>query len=138
MEARPAPQTAQTTTNTPSATTAKAWLGITGGTLTPDVAQAMNLNSDQTGALVVTVQSGSPADNAGLKGSDQNATIGGQQVPIGGDVIIAIDGHPIGSMDDLGAMLQAFNPGDQVTMTVLRGGQQLDLSVTLAERPASQ
>jgi serine protease Do len=138
LEARPAPQTAQSTTTTPSVTGAKAWLGITGGTLTPDVAQAMNLNSDQTGALVVTVQAGSPADSAGLKGSDQNATIGGQQVPIGGDVIIAIDGHPIGSMDDLGAMLQALNPGDQVTLSVLRGGQQVDLSVTLGERPSSQ
>ncbi len=138
LEARPAPQTAQSTTTTPSVTGAKAWLGITGGTLTPDVAQAMNLNSDQTGALVVTIQPGSPADSAGLKGSDQNATIGGQQVPVGGDVIIAIDGHPIGSMDDLGAMLQALNPGDQVTLSVLRGGQQLDLSVTLGERPASQ
>jgi serine protease Do len=138
LEARPAPQTAQTTTTTPAVSGARAWLGITGGTLTPDVAQAMNLNSDQTGALVVTVQSGSPADSAGLQGSDQNATIGGQQVPIGGDVIIAIDGHQIGSMDDLGAMLQHYNPGDQVTVTVLRGGQQLDLSVTLGERPASQ
>jgi serine protease Do len=138
LEARPAPQTAQTTTTTPSVTGAKAWLGITGGTLTPDVAQAMNLNSDQTGVLVVTVQGGSPAENGGLQGSDQNATIGGQQVPIGGDVIIAVDDHPIGSMDDLGTMLQSFNPGDQVTLTVLRGGQQTDLSVTLGEHPSSQ
>jgi serine protease Do len=138
LEARPAHQTAQAPTNSPTEARSRAWLGITGGNLTPDIAQAMNLNSDQTGALVVNVQSGSPADNAGLKGSDQNVTIGGQSVPVGGDVIIAIDGQQIASMDDLGAALQNYKPGDQITMTVLRGSQQLDLSVTLGERPATQ
>ncbi len=73
-----------------------------------------------------------------MKGSDREATIGGQSVPIGGDVIIAIDGKQIGSMEDLGSILQNYNPGDQITMTVLRGSQQLDLSVTLGERPATQ
>jgi S1-C subfamily serine protease len=138
LEARPAPQTAQSPTTSPTEASTRSWLGITGGTLTPDVAQAMNLNSDQTGVLVVTVQSGSPADNAGMKGSDHTATIGGQQVPLGGDVIIAIDGQQIGSMEDLGAMLQNYSPGDKVTVTVLRGSQQLDLSLTLGERPATQ
>jgi S1-C subfamily serine protease len=138
LEARPAPQTAQSSTTAPSQASSKAWLGITGGTLTSDVTQEMNLNSDQTGVLVVEVQPGSPADNAGLKGSDHNATIGGQTVPVGGDVIIAIDGTQIGSMGDLGTIMQNYNPGDQVTLTILRDGKQLDLSVTLGERPASQ
>jgi serine protease Do len=138
LEARPAPQTAQAPTTSPSTASSGVWLGITGGTLTPDVAQAMKLDSNQTGALVVAVQAGSPAESAGMKGSDHNATIGGQQVPIGGDVIIAIDGQPIGSMDDLGTMLQNYSPGDKVTVTVLRGSQQLDLSVTLAARPPTQ
>ena len=138
LEARPDRQSAQPPTTSKTEASTRAWLGITGGTLTPEVAQAMNLNNDQTGALVVKVVDNSPADNAGLKGSDHDATIGGQTVPVGGDVIVAIDGHAIGSMDDLGAMMQEYNPGDQITVTVLRGSQQLDLSVTLGERPATQ
>ncbi len=138
LDARPARQTAQSSTTSPTQASARVWMGITGGTLTPDIAQAMKLDSNQTGVLVVTVASGSPADSAGLKGSDRNETIGGQSVPVGGDVIIAVDGLSILSMDDLGSTLQKYQPGDKVTLTILRGGQQLDLSVTLAERPASQ
>ena len=138
LDARPARQTAQSSTTSPSQASARVWLGITGGTLTPDIAQAMKLDSNQTGVLVVTVASGSPADTAGLKGSDRNETIGGQSVPVGGDVIIAVDGLSILSMDDLGSTLQKYQSGDKVTLTILRGGQQLDLSVTLAERPATQ
>jgi serine protease Do len=138
LEARPDRQTAEAPNPSPTGASTRAWLGITGGTLTPEVAQAMNLDNDQTGALVVTVQPGSPADSAGTKGSDREATIGGQSVPIGGDVIIAIDGKQIGSMEDLGSTLQSYNPGDRITVTVLRGNQQLDLSVTLGERPATQ
>ncbi len=93
LEARPDRQTAQAPTTSPTEASTRAWLGITGGTLTPEIAQAMNLDSDQTGVLVVRVEDGSPADSAGMKGSDRDATIGGQSVPIGGDVIIAIDGQ---------------------------------------------
>jgi len=138
LEARPAHQTAQAPASSPNEASPRVWLGITGGTLTPDIAQAMNLDSDQTGALVVKVEKGSPADEAGIKGGDKEVSIGGQQVSVGGDVIIAIDGHPIGSMEDLGSILQNYGPGDKVTVTVLRGSQQLDLSVTLGERPAIQ
>jgi len=53
-------------------------------------------------------------------------------------VIIAIDGKQIGSMEDLGSTLQNYNPGDQITVTILRGSQQLDLSVTLGERAVTQ
>jgi serine protease Do len=138
MAARPGSQSEQSSSNTPNETSNKAWLGITGGTLTSDIAQAMELNSDQLGVLVAVVATGSPAEDAGLKGSDRTETIAGQQVPLGGDVITAIDGQQIESMDALANALASYKPGDKITVTILRNGQQLDLRVTLGERPASQ
>jgi len=57
-----------------------AWLGIQGRDVTLDVAEAMNLNPDQRGALVIQVTQGSPSDKAGLQGSQRDATIDGVQL----------------------------------------------------------
>jgi S1-C subfamily serine protease len=116
-----------------------AWLGISGGSLIPDLATAMNLKSDQRGALVNQVTSGSPAEKAGLRGSSSETTIDGQPVNMGGDVIIAIDNQPVKTFDDLVAYLtSSTSVGQTVTLTILRDGQQQDVKVTLAARPATQ
>ncbi len=113
------------------------WLGISGTTLTPDLNSANNLPANQKGALVVSVTSGGPAANAGLQGSNQQSTVSGQQVPTGGDVITAVNGQAVTTFDDLTAYLFLdTKPGQTVTLTVLRQGQQQNLSVTLGERPA--
>jgi len=106
-------------------------------TLTPEIAQAMNLSSDQQGVLVSQVQSNSPADQAGLQGSDNPVTIGGQQLLVGGDVITAVDGQPIASMQDLQSLLQEETPGQTITLTILRDGNQQQVEVVLGERPVS-
>jgi S1-C subfamily serine protease len=114
------------------------WLGISGTTLTPSLAQAMKLPSSQRGALVGEVSSGSPAEKAGLKGSTETGTVQGQQVPVGGDVIIAIDGQAVKTFDDVTAYLaRSTSVGQTVTLTVLRGGQKQDVKVTLEARPSS-
>ncbi len=114
------------------------WLGISGGSLIPDLATAMNLKSDQRGALVNQVTSGSPAEKAGLHASTQQTTVNGENVNVGGDVIIAIDGQPVKTFDDLVAYLfSSTNVGQTVTLTVLRDGQQQDVKVTLEARPAT-
>ena len=113
------------------------WIGISGGTLIPDLATAMNLKSDQRGALVNQVTSGSPADKAGLHGSDQQTTISGQQASVGGDVITAIDHQNITGMQDLQTILRQDKVGQQVTLTILRDGKQQDVTVTLAARPST-
>ena len=114
------------------------WLGISGGSLIPDLATAMNLKSDQRGALINQVTEGSPAEKAGLKGSDQQTTLNGQDVNVGGDVIIAIDGQAVKGFDDIVAYLaRSTDVGQTVTVTVLRDGQQQDVKVTLAARPAA-
>jgi serine protease Do len=113
------------------------YLGISGTTLTPDIAQAMNLPSDTRGALVGQVTAGGPADKAGLKGSNTTVTINGVQGTVGGDVITAIDGHTITSMSDLIAYL-AINTqvGQTVSLTILRNGQTQTVQLTLGNRPS--
>jgi S1-C subfamily serine protease len=115
------------------------WLGISGTTLTPDLATAMKLDPAQRGALVAEVLPNSPAEKAGLQASNQQATIDGQQINFGGDVITAIDGQPIVQMDDLIAYLaRSTKPDQKVTLTILRNGKQQTVDVTLAARPSQQ
>jgi serine protease Do len=113
------------------------YLGISGMDLTPDLAKAMNLNADQTGALVVSVTAGGPADKAGLRGSDQETQINGVSVPVGGDVIVAIDGQPVQQFNDmLSYLARNTEVGQTVTLTVLRDGKEMTLDLTLEARPA--
>ncbi len=112
------------------------FLGITGLSLFPDLAEAMDLDKGQRGALISEVRTGGPADKAGLKGSDGEAVIDGISMGVGGDVIIAIDSNPVQDMDDLIAYLSANTMVDQVvTLQILRDGERVEVQVTLAARP---
>lgn len=116
-----------------------AWLGISGTNLVPDLAKAMDLPESQRGALVVEVMPGSPAEAAGLRPSDQTVTIDGDEVRVGGDVITAVDGQAVNSISDLIAYLAASTQvGQQIELTILRGGEQDSLDVTLAARPTAE
>lgn len=115
------------------------YLGISGTSLTPDLADAMQLKSDQRGALVVDVVPGSPADDAGIRGSDRQVTIEGQDVRIGGDLIVAVDGTPVKSFDDVVTYLaRSTEVGQKVTLTILRNGKEQKVDVTLRARPAQE
>lgn len=115
------------------------WLGISGTTLVPDLAKAMNLDTGQRGALVEEIFPKSPAEKAGLNGSNKQVTIDGQNVDVGGDVITAIDSQSVTEMDDLIAYLARNTKVDQkVTLTILRDGKQETLDVTLAARPSME
>jgi serine protease Do len=115
-----------------------AWLGISGVSMAPSLAEAMGLDSGQRGVLVVKVVPDSPADKAGLRGSDQQATVNGEQVPVGGDVIVGIDGQEVKDFDDLVAYLaRNTQAGQDISLTLLRGGDEVDVDVTLAARPSS-
>jgi 2-alkenal reductase len=86
-----------------------------------------------TGAYVTDVTPNSPAQRAGLIASGFNDTIG--LIP-GGDLVIAVDGQPVNSPDDLISFL-VFNAevGQTITLTVIRDGQQIEVPLTLSERP---
>jgi S1-C subfamily serine protease len=107
------------------------WLGIQGGTLTPELAEAMDLDADQTGVLVGQVIQDSPAYDAGLRGSYETTYLNGQPVPVGGDVIVTADESPIAGFEDLLAFLQQAEPGQEVTLGILRNGEQIEVQVTL-------
>jgi len=114
------------------------WLGITGASLTSDLARAMNLDADQQGALIVAIVPGGPADQAELRGSSQDLTINGQPFRVGGDVITAIDGQAIDNFEDLVAFLaRNTEVGQQVTLSILRAGQTQTTTLELAARPSS-
>ena len=117
--------------------TTGAWLGIAGQTVTPEIAQAMDLPEDQGGVLVGQVEAGSPADQAGLRGSYKPATINGQSLLVGGDVITALDDQPVNRMEDLQGLIQQAEPGQEVTLTVLRDGKQVEVPVVLGEQPGT-
>jgi S1-C subfamily serine protease len=116
-----------------------AWLGISGGTLTPEVVDLMDLPADTQGALVIDVTQDGPADKAGLSGSDKTLTEAGQEYQLGGDVITAINGQPVETMDDLiSYLIEQTQPGDTVNLDVIRSdGQQETVSVTLGVRPSA-
>jgi serine protease Do len=114
------------------------YLGLSGTPLTPDLAQAMNLTASQKGVLVITVVDGGPSATAGLKPSGQTATVSGQQVPVGGDVITGINGQPVNRFEDLMSyLLDQTAPGQTVTLTILRGGQQQTVKLTLGTMPTN-
>jgi S1-C subfamily serine protease len=113
----------------------RAYLGITGGDITPDIAQALNLPVDQ-GVLVEQVLGGGPADDAGISGATGQATIGGQTVPIGGDIITKVAGKQISGMNDVISAVNDRKPGDDLALTVWSNGQQKDVTVKLGDRPA--
>ena len=114
----------------------RAYLGITGAEITPDVARALNLPADQ-GVLIERVLSGGPADDAGIKGATGQATIAGQTYPVGGDIITRVDGKEVTGMDEVIAAVNERKPGDEIALTVISGSEHRDVTVTLGDRPAS-
>ena len=97
----------------------------------------MNLPDGTRGVHVIAVADDSPASGAGLLGSDRQVTVDGLDLPLGGDVIVGINGDTIGSMDELVAYLVAnTSPDDVVILDLIReGGETVVLEVTLGKRP---
>ncbi len=114
------------------------YLGISGTTLTPALAQAMGLPDTQRGALVATTTANGPAAKAGLQSSTKNVTVQGIQTQVGGDVITAYNGQPVKTFDDLVALLaRTGQPGQTATLTVLRNGKEQQVTITLGARPST-
>ena len=113
------------------------WLGISGATTSALVLDRMNLPDGTRGVHVIAVADDSPASGAGLLGSDRQVTVDGLELPLGGDVIVGINGDTIGSMDELVAYLVAnTSPDDVVILDLIReGGETAVLEVTLGKRP---
>lgn len=115
------------------------YLGITGTTLTSDIAEALGLDMRTTGVLVSSVVTGGPAAAAGLRGATRELSVDGEPVPVGGDIITEIDGMQIKVFEDLlGYLFTRTKPGDEVTLTILRNGERMQVTVVLAPRPQTR
>ncbi len=115
------------------------YLGVSGTSLTPTLAQAMSLKADRRGALVLEVVPNGPASKAGLRGGSRQTTVDGAAATVGGDVIVAMDGQTIKKFDDVIAYLARSTQVNQtVTLTILRDGKEQTLKLTLGARPNTQ
>ena len=113
-----------------------AFIGISGGTVTPELAKALNLPVDE-GVIVQSVVPDGPADKAGLEAGGTSATINGEQVRLGGDIITEVDGEKVKSMDELVELIQGSKPGDKLELKFLRDGDEKTADVTVGTQPKS-
>ncbi|MBS1889012.1 MAG: trypsin-like peptidase domain-containing protein [Actinobacteria bacterium] len=112
-----------------------AYLGIEGGTITPQLAQAFNLPVKE-GVLIQSVEKGGPSDKAGLQGGTTPVTIEGAELKVGGDIIIEADGKKINNMEQIVELVNGKKPGEEVTLKFLHEGKEKTATVTLGTRPA--
>jgi S1-C subfamily serine protease len=113
------------------------WLGIAGQEITPALADDIGL-SVKAGVYVSYVASGGPAEAAGVQGAfrSENEAARSTAIPGGGDVITAVDGQTVTSVEDLAGYLDREKaPGDTVELSIVRDGKDLTLKATLAEWP---
>jgi S1-C subfamily serine protease len=113
-----------------------AFLGISGASITPDLARAVNLPVDE-GVLVQTVTEDGPADKAGIEGGNTSATIEGAEARLGGDILTELSGKKVTDMEDVIDLVNTAESGEEVEVTYLRGGETKTVTVTLGDRPAS-
>lgn len=112
------------------------WLGISGLTLRPEQRSAMVISDDVSGVMVRDVTRGGPAAEAGLRGAEGDIQSSVGRLPVGGDIITAVNGDPVRTMDDLISYLDTKTlPGDTITLRLWRDGQIVELPVTLQPRP---
>ena len=98
---------------------------------------ALQLGTD-SGFFLMDLVPGGPAHEAGLRGADRQIQVGNVLIPVGGDVIVSLDGRAIRTITDISSALERHRPGAVVPITIVRGGQEMELQITLQEEPVLQ
>ena len=107
------------------------WGGLDGQILSDEMADLLNLPPGATGFLIKNVAKGSPADDAGMRGGTILATIGGEQLVLGGDILLSVEGiqaGPAANLAKIRDLLATKPPGSPFKATVLRAGKVLELT----------
>jgi len=106
------------------------WSGLEGLVLSDRLADILNLPPRTSGYIVKTVAKGSPGDQIGLRGSDMLVSIAGQEVPLGGDIILSVDGTSLApaNASKIREALSRMPSGAPFKVTILRAGQVLELT----------
>jgi len=109
-------------------------MGVSFANVTPDIAEANGMDEPR-GLLVDEVVDDGPAAGV-LQPSEESETVDGTQLPVGGDVMLALDGTELLTSEDLGNYLALqTRPGDTVELTILRDGSEQSVEMTLGTRP---
>ncbi|MBA3788002.1 MAG: trypsin-like peptidase domain-containing protein [Actinobacteria bacterium] len=114
----------------------RAFIGIGGTTIEPELARQFRLPVD-AGVLVERVGEATPAARAGLKAGTSDTVVAGQSYTLGGDVIVAVAGKRVASLEELRDVLAEHKPGDSVQLEIYRGNEQQTLELTLGRQPVS-
>lgn len=108
------------------------YIGISGITVSPEIQNATN---GTKGILVVDISMDSPADKAGLRGGDKLAMVDGNDIRLGGDIIVAVDNQTVRAMDDLLSYLEEKKSvGDHIDLSIIRDGKPQQISLVLSAR----
>ena len=105
------------------------WAGLEGQVLTDEQADLLNLPPGSTGFIIKTIAKGSPADAMGLRGATMIANLGGDQLPLGGDIILAVEGikAEAANLTKIRDLMSNKPAGSPYKVTVLRAGKVFDL-----------
>jgi S1-C subfamily serine protease len=117
-----------------SGTVAHPYLGISVLPISKQLARLFNLPA-QSGLLVASVDAGSGAAKAGLRAGHTNVIVQGTTYPLGGDIIIAVDGKPVSTFEQLRDSIAQKKPGDELSVELYRHGQKQTVHVTLGNAP---
>ncbi len=113
---------------------ARPWHGLYGQMLTPLIAAMMGVPLKR-GFLVETVEPGSAADRAGIRGGTLPVQWGMQEIILGGDIITSVNGMRLQTLDDATSAVRALEIGQTVEITLVRQGQEMKVSAKISERP---
>ena len=95
----------------------------------------MDLPIDR-GAYIVNVSPDGPADQAGLHGANEQVVVDGRVLETGGDVVVAIDGQPVSTFNDLLVYIALqTRPSQDVTLTIVRNSKKSDITFPVQARP---
>ncbi len=114
---------------------ARAWLGANLQNVTPALAKLLDLPVEK-GAIVINVTPGGPAAEAGIKGSEKDLRLGNRLYPVGGDIIVAIDGEEVKSDTAAIRILLTKEPEEEVLVSIYRGDRLRRLKVRLGKKPS--
>jgi len=106
------------------------WAGLEGQLLTDGQADLLNLPPGATGYIIKTVAKDSPAEQLGLRGATMMVNLGGDQVPLGGDILLTVEGMKAeaANLTKIRDVLSSKPPGSSYKVTVLRAGKVLELT----------
>lgn len=113
------------------------WLGVRYAyEIKPGLARLLELPVDQ-GLLIVQLHANSPLDNVGIQGAQRESIIRNQRVYSGGDIMLAIDGVAVSTLDGMETFLEDnYTVGDTVTVRFMRGNETFETSIVLGEEPS--